>query len=137
MINNDFRMALHDMDVPGVFITGEKDSPFRNNLIKGIFSINRRFGAKWIFAEEPGTAHEFKKSEIFARFFFDNIIPLSLPDVNLNEPRTLRIIVEKGYVGIISSGQILPDSYNQADITSWFPNRQIAECWLSFIKRDL
>lgn len=121
-------------EVPGVFITGEKDSPFRNNIIKGIFSINRRFGAKWIFAEEPGTAHEFKKSENFAQFFFDNIIPLRLPANSLNEPRVLQKIVEKGYVGIISSGQILPDSNTRTDITSWFPDRQIAEGWLAFIK---
>jgi dienelactone hydrolase len=121
-------------EVPGVFITGEKDSPFRNNIIKGIFSINRRFGAKWIFAEEPGTAHEFEKSGEFARFFFDNVIPLRLPADALNEHYTLQKILTKGYIGIIPSGQILPDNINQVDITSWFPNRQIAEGWLGFIK---
>jgi hypothetical protein len=122
-------------EVPGVFITGGKDSPFRNNIIKGIFSINRRFGAKWIFAEEPGVAHEFEKSGEFARFFFDNIIPLRLSDNTINEPCTLQKIVTNGYVGIIPSGQILPVNDNtQVDITSWFPNRQIAEGWLGFIK---
>ena len=41
----------------------------------------------------------------------------------------------KGYIGVISSRQIIPDSDNQqSEITSWFPNRQIAEGWLDFIK---
>jgi hypothetical protein len=122
-------------DVPGLFITGEKDSPFRNNIIKGIFSINRRFGAKWIFAEEPGIAHEFQKSEIFGRFFFDNIIPLRLSDDPLNRSDSLQKIITKGYVGIITTHQILPESDSkQVEITSWFPDKQIAEGWLDFIK---
>ena len=125
-------------EVPGVFINGEKDSPFRNNIIKGIFSINRRFSAKWIFAEEPGTAHEFKKSGEFARFFFDNIIPLRLSADTVNKIYKLKNLVTKGYIGIIPSGAILPDIDNvQVDITSWFPNQEIAEGWLGLIKQNL
>jgi dienelactone hydrolase len=122
-------------EVPGIFFTGEKDSPFRNNIIKGIFSINRRFGAKWIFAEEQGAAHEFKKSEVFARFFFDNIIPLRLSGDAINAPYSLQKIATEGYVGINATQQILPASNDKyIEITSWFPNRQIAEEWLNFIK---
>jgi dienelactone hydrolase len=122
-------------DVPGIFFTGEKDSPFRNNIIKGIFSINRRFNAKWILAEEPGAAHEFKKSEIFARFFFDKIIPLRLSGNTVNAPDSVQKITAKGYVGVNATQQISRDSDNkQVEITSWFPNREIAEEWLNLIK---
>jgi dienelactone hydrolase len=122
-------------EVPGIFFTGEKDSPFRNNIIKGIFSINRRFGAKWIFAEERGAAHEFKKSEIFARFFFEKIIPLRLSGDTANVPYSLQIITTEGYVEINATRQILQDSDNKGvEITSWFPNRQIAEEWLDFVR---
>jgi hypothetical protein len=79
--------------------------------------------------------HEFEKSEKFARFFFDNIIPLRLSDSNLKEPGVLQKLVAKGYIGIIPSGQILPENDKpQADITSWFPNRQIADGWLGLIR---
>jgi dienelactone hydrolase len=122
-------------EVPGIFFTGEKDSPFRNNIIKGIFSINRRFGAKWIFAEERGAAHEFKNSEVFARFFFDKIIPLRLSGDTVNAPYSIQKIITKGYVGINATRQISRDSDSKGvEITSWFPNRQIAEKWLDFIK---
>jgi len=122
-------------EVPGIFFTGEKDSPFRNNIIKGIFSINRRFGAKWIFAEEKGAAHEFKKSEIFARFFFDKIIPLRLPGDIVNDHCSLQKITNEGYTGIITTRQIFPDSVDKhGEITSWFPNRQIADGWLDFTR---
>lgn len=123
-------------DVPGVFITGEKDSPYRNNIIKGIFSINRRFGAKWIFAEDPGVAHEFEKSTLFARFFFDNIIPLRLSYDAVNGTSGLNKLKSSGYIGISSTLQIFPDSDKEySEITSWFPTRRIAGGWVDFINR--
>jgi dienelactone hydrolase len=122
-------------EVPGVFITGEKDSPYRNNIITGIFSINRRFGAKWIFAVDPRVGHEFKNSEVFARFFFDNIIPLRLSCDTVNSANKLQKMTSEGYIGIVATRQILPDSCNKEfEITSWFANRQIADGWLDFIK---
>jgi hypothetical protein len=122
-------------EVPGIFFTGEKDSPFRNNIIKGIFSINRRFGAKWIFAEEPGAAHEFKKSEQFSRFYFNQIIPLRLPVDTVKAYLHLTRIEAEGYIGTLASRQVFRVSeYKQSEITSWFPNIQIAEAWLNFSK---
>lgn len=122
-------------EVPGVFFIGSKDSPYRNNIVKGIFSINRRFGAKWILIEEIGVSHEFEKSKEFVRFYFDHIIPLRVSNDKINSSYTLRKLTSKGYIGISPTGQILPDlDHHQSEITSWFPNQKIAKKWLDFIK---
>ncbi|MFC2097017.1 hypothetical protein ACFLSI_01655 [Bacteroidota bacterium] len=123
-------------EVPGVFFVGEKDSPFRNNIIKGIFSINRRFGAKWIFVEESGVAHEFSNSAKFARVFFDEIIPLRIPDIAEGLSQAMKNLPSVGYIAKIKSKQIAPEVKNKRinEITSWFPNKQLAEAWLDFIR---
>jgi len=121
-------------DVPGVFFIGSKDSPYRNNIIKGIFSINRRFGAKWILIEEIGVSHEFKKSKEFVQFYFDRIIPLRVSEDEINSSYTLRNLTSKGCIGVSSTRQIFPEKDYKSEITSWFPNQQIAEKWLEFIE---
>ena len=37
--------------------SGGKDLEFRTNTITGLFAVNRRAGALWALAEEPGAAH--------------------------------------------------------------------------------
>ncbi|TFH66283.1 MAG: hypothetical protein E4G90_04365 [Gemmatimonadales bacterium] len=44
--------------VPGFFFIGGADLEFRNDIIAGIFAINRRAGALWALAVEPGVGHE-------------------------------------------------------------------------------
>jgi dienelactone hydrolase len=123
-------------EVPGVFFTGDLDSPFRNNIVKGIFSINRRFGAKWILAEEPRTAHEFKNSAQFARLFFDEVVPLRLAASGQKPSGTLAKLNPVGFIGIIGSKMIQP--YNGipalTELTSWFPDKRIAEAWIELTK---
>ena len=48
--------------VPGIFFVGEKDEEFRIASVRGIFAINRRAGALWTFAVEPGAGHEVGKT---------------------------------------------------------------------------
>jgi hypothetical protein len=122
-------------EVPGIFFVGELDSPYRNNVVEGIFCINRRFGAKWLLLEEPGTYHEFERSDEFARFYFDNIIPLRISGESTNASADLNILSFPGYIGINSKRKIMEESENYPPgITSWFPNRPIAEKWLDFTK---
>ncbi|WP_421976089.1 hypothetical protein [Roseivirga seohaensis] len=112
--------------VPGVFLTGEIDNPYRNNIVKGIYSVNRRFGAKWIFAEEPGQGHEFAKSEAFTLKYFDEIIP-----IRLDENGNLKPLSEKAFLGEIGTGKVAATGFNNSftDITSWLPNAAIADLW--------
>ena len=122
-------------EVPGIFFIGSEDSPYRNNIVKGLFSINRRFGAKWIFVEETNVAHEFEKSKEFSQFYFDIIIPLRVSEDKVNSSYVLKRITTKGYIGISSTHQVLPDNgLKYSEFTSWFPNLKIAEKWLVFIE---
>lgn len=122
-------------EVPAVFFTGSEDSPYRNNIVKGIFSINRRFGAKWIFIEEPGVAHEFGGSKEFALYFFDQVIPLRINDVVPDSSYKLKRLDSRGFIGDASEKQILPDTVKiQSVITSWFPNKEIAKKWLEILE---
>jgi len=122
-------------EVPAVFFTGSEDSPYRNNIVKGIFSINRRFGAKWIFIEEPDVAHEFGGSKEFALYYFDQIIPFRINNVVPDSSYKLKKLNSGGYIGDAAKKQILPNTENvNSVVTSWFPTKEIAEKWLEFLK---
>lgn len=121
-------------EVPGVFFIGSKDIPHRNDIIRGIFSMNRRFGAKWMFIEEIGLGHECENSERFVQDYFDKIIPLRISDEKLDSSYSLKKMPSNGYVGISSTKQIFSDSTKNFEVTSWFPDKVIAEIWLEYIK---
>lgn len=117
--------------IPAIFLTGEIDNPYRNNIVKGIFSINRRFGAKWMFAEELGIGHQFTDSEDFVQKLFAQIIPLRLGDNGkLNQMNQL------GYIGENETKEIHKVVKGQRfkGITSWFANKEMATNWLKFIQ---
>jgi len=66
--------------VPGFFFIGGADMEYRNDIIAGIFAINRRAGALWALAVEPGIGHAVAGSKDMAIQFFDEMIPMRLPD---------------------------------------------------------
>ena len=116
-------------EVPGLFITGEKDSPFRNNIINGIFSINRRFGAQWMLVEEPGVGHEFENSRIFSRLFFEQVISLRLSDSG-----SLRKL-SNGWVGYHSTKEITDAPKDRpTQLTSWFATKPLSDLWLCLMR---
>jgi dienelactone hydrolase len=124
-------------DVPGIFFVGEKDLPSRNQVIKGIFSLNRRFGAQWIFAGEPGVGHEFRKSGVFSRFFFDRVIPMRVPVDGVSGATSLSKL-SSGYTGDPATREIQSDSVKaRNEMSSWFPDREVADEWLNFISDTL
>jgi len=125
--------------VPGIFFIGEKDLEARNDIIKGLFSMNRRAGALWIYAPEPGVAHEFVHSKILALIFFNEILSLrSSGDLQSDKKRTLVALKESdGWIGDHKSQIILPASeIKKYDYpVSWFPGRITAEAWKIFISK--
>ena len=111
-------------DVPGLFISGSDDSPYRINIIKGIFSINRRFGAKWTYAQEYGVAHELGNSEFLAQLFFKEVIKSSLTnDINC--------------IGLIEERKLVckEDDIGSSNFTSWIVSKEFGEEWLKFIRK--
>jgi dienelactone hydrolase len=59
-------------DVPGMLFIGGKDLESRIQTITGLFAVNRRAGALWALAEEPGAAHIVGRSRDLSLIFFDS-----------------------------------------------------------------
>ena len=123
--------------VPGIFFTGENDLDSRKDIIKGIFSLNRRAGALWIYAPEPGVSHETGQTKKLALAFFDEIIPLRLSDYSLQDSNHyLKPLKESdGFIGDHKNQTIsLVSEDKKYDYpVSWLPGRTTAEAWVAFI----
>jgi pimeloyl-ACP methyl ester carboxylesterase len=121
-------------NVPGIFFTGEKDMEARKNIVKGIFYMNRRAGALWAFAEEPGTGHEPGQTQKLASIFFEEIIPLRIQHGAISELQS--ISANEGYLGDFKSQSYVPaaDGPKSDTQTAWLPGYRFAEAWQSFIR---
>ena len=126
--------------VPGILFVGEKDLEFRTNTIAGLFAVNRRSGALWAFAQEPGLGHAVGRSRDLGAMFFEDVLPLRLGGPVTNGQPTLRPIDEKsGFIGdpkgqtyqpIAAAGSLnVPTSLP----TSWLPTERIARGWQAVI----
>ena len=71
--------------VPGIFFIGEDDKYYRNDMIQGIYSVNRNFGANWTLIIEKNTKHSRKNSKNLSISFFESIISQRLKDNKLAE----------------------------------------------------
>src|SRR6185436_7453023 len=67
-------------NVPAILFTGGKDLEFRVNTIVGLFAVNRRGGALWTLADEPGVGHAIGKSQQMTMMFFEDLLPLRLSE---------------------------------------------------------
>lgn len=126
--------------LPAIFFTGEKDLEARNDIIKGLFSLNRRAGALWIYAPEPDVAHEFVKSKELSITFFNEVIPLRLKS-NLTENNTYTLIDLKesdGLLGDHKNQLVTPvtELKNFSYPVSWLPGKKTAEAWIIFISKN-
>jgi dienelactone hydrolase len=65
--------------VPGIFFIGEDDKYYRNDMIQGIYSINRNFGANWTLIIEKNTKHSRKNSKNLSISFFESIYHKGYP----------------------------------------------------------
>jgi glycosyltransferase involved in cell wall biosynthesis len=69
--------------VPGIFFIGEDDLYYRNNLILGIYSVNRSLGANWTLITEKETKHSRKNSKALSISFFESIMSKRLRENKL------------------------------------------------------
>jgi dienelactone hydrolase len=116
--------------VPGYFFIGETDLEFRNDIIAGIFAINRRAGALWALAVEPGVAHEVAGSKDMAAMFFDELIPMRLPRTG-GDPGLRPLDRATGFIADPKSLTIQPaaEAPRTTYPTSWLPTETLARAW--------
>lgn len=114
--------------VPGILFTGENDLAFRTDAINGLFAINRRAGALWAYAQEPGVGHEVAHSREFAAVLFDEMLTARVaPDGRLHAIDEKSGLYGDAKAGAVQAagGSTPPSKYP----VSWLPSARIARAW--------
>jgi poly(3-hydroxybutyrate) depolymerase len=116
--------------VPGMLFVGGKDLEFRTNTIVGLFAVNRRGGALWALAEEPGVGHVVGKSRDVAMVFFEDVLAARLDNGRLRPmpaaPAFLGDYKTKSYQ---APGETAPK-----DPTAWLATERVARAWQDMVK---
>ena len=118
-------------NVPGILFIAGKDLESRISTITGLFALNRRAGALWALAEEPGVAHVIGRSRDVAMIFFEDALKL-----RLGEDSGLKPISESsGFIGDIkaktfhaAAGQPAPTG-----TTAWLLTERVARAWKAMV----
>jgi poly(3-hydroxybutyrate) depolymerase len=116
--------------VPGILFTGGKDLDSRISTIRGLFAVNRRGGALWALAEEPGVAHIVGKSRDVTLVFFEEALARRLgPD------GTLRAVDDKtGVIGDLKTKTIAAaGAPTSTESTAFFLSERVAQAWLDMV----
>jgi hypothetical protein len=119
--------------VPGILFTGGKDLEFRTNTINGLFAVNRRAGALWALADEPGVAHVVGRSRDVALVFYEDVLALR---VDASAPATLKPVTEKsGFLGDLKAKTFQPMGETPAPNypTAWLPTARSAQAWQAML----
>ena len=123
--------------VPGMLFVGGKDLEFRTNTIAGLFAVNRRAGALWALAEEPGAAHIVGRSRDVALMFFEDVLQMRLtPSSTAGVAATLKPVAEKpAFLGDFKSKtfQAFPDGSAPNYPTAWLPTERVAKAWQAMV----
>ncbi len=115
-------------NVPGILFTGGADLEFRVNTINGLFAVNRRGGALWALAEEPGAAHVVGRSRDVTMIFFEDMLALRL------DGTALRPLTEKsGFVGDLKAKTFQPSTTAPTVPTAWLPTERVARAWQAMV----
>jgi poly(3-hydroxybutyrate) depolymerase len=119
-------------EVPAMLFIGGKDLESRVNTITGLFAVNRRGGALWALAEEPGAAHVVGRSRDLSIIFFDDVLPLRLGESST----ALKPLVEStGFLGDFKSkaARAVADSAAPSYPTAWLPTARVARAWQAML----
>jgi dienelactone hydrolase len=118
-------------DVPGMLFTGGKDLESRVQTIGGLFAVNRRAGALWAIAEEPGAAHIVGRSRDLSVIFFEDVLELRLGEAGLLKPLTEK----SGFLGDPKSKtyRAMSDGAAPNYPASWLPTERVARAWKAML----
>jgi poly(3-hydroxybutyrate) depolymerase len=117
-------------EVPGILFIGGKDLEQRVQTITGLFAVNRRGGALWALAEEPGVGHVVGRSRDVSMVFFEDVLA-----ARLASDGTLKPLDEKhGYMGDLHSKDFtaMPDKLPPYP-TAWLPTERTARAWRAML----
>ena len=124
-------------EIPAILFVGEKDLEFRTNTIAGLFAVNRRAGALWAYAQEPGATHVVGRSRELGALLFEEVLPLRLPESPAADaPVVLRPLADKsGFIGDLKAMTFQPAAGTAAPAvpTSWLPTARFAERWQAVV----
>jgi len=109
--------------VPGMLFVGGKDLEFRTNTIVGLFAVNRRAGALWALAEEPGAAHVVGRSRDVALVFYEDVLAMK------------SVTATPGFLGDLKTKtfQPMPAAGAPNYPTAWLPTERVARAWRAMV----
>jgi hypothetical protein len=121
-----------------MLFVGGKDLEFRTGTITGLFLVNRRAGALWALAEEPGAAHVVGRSRDMSEVFFEDVLAIRVGQTTPGTagPAPLAAMTEKsGFVGDPTAKTVRPaaDAAPSNAPTAWLPTRRVADAWLAVV----
>jgi poly(3-hydroxybutyrate) depolymerase len=118
--------------VPGILFVGGKDLEFRTNTISGLFAVNRRAGALWAFANEPGVAHVVGRSRDVAAIFFEDVLASRRGE---SSGAVKPISAETGFIGDLKTGTFQPAAGLKPPgaPTAWLPTERVARAWQAMV----
>jgi len=123
-------------NVPGILFIGGKDLESRIHTIVGLFEVNRRAGALWALAEEPGVAHVVGRSIDVAKVLFEDVLALRVAGPNAGPNPLMKPIDEKaGFIGDLKMKTFQPvaGAAPPTVATSWFPSARVASAWQAMV----
>jgi len=116
--------------VPGILFIGGKDLDSRIHIITGIFDVNRRAGALWALAEEPGAAHVVGRSIDVAKVLYEDVLRIRLESTGLKA-----LNPESGFIADLKA-----KTFRSADgapggteATAWLPTERLARAWQAMV----
>jgi len=123
--------------VPGMLFVGGKDLEFRTNTIVGLFAVNRRAGAVWALAEEPGAAHIVGRSRDVALAFYEDVLAMRMKETSGGHDHTaLAAVPDKtGFIGDLKAKTFKPIAEAGAlnVPTAWLPTERVAKMWMAMM----
>jgi len=127
------------LGVPTYMVLAERDTVVNNAALKTAFESNRRAGALWALAEEPGVIHHSFTQALrqVTINWITTILDRRLPPPTLSEFWGLDDIAEtSGWLVDGSTGEAAPwATYaGNRNLANWFPSQATAQEWQSFVK---
>jgi poly(3-hydroxybutyrate) depolymerase len=117
--------------VPAILFIGGKDLDQRVQTITGLFAVNRRGGALWALAEEPGVGHVVGKSREVSMPFFEDVLA-----IRLDASGALKPMAEAGaLMGDMKTKEFgpIPEKGGPNYPTSWLPTERVARAWRAML----